>query len=909
LSYAFISACGLAEKTPEENVKLAFEAQARGDYKSAIILFKTAISGDKNDGLARRAIADLYIKLGDGASAEKEYREYLKSGAPVFPDFLRALLLQGKLDEVLAVTLPKQLPAGERADMLSAKSIASSRLGKFKDAQRFLEQAQDLVETDYVQLAEAILAFSGGQYTASRDVLEVLLREHTDNQFAWELLGDVTAAQSDLEAADQAFSQAIDSGVFITAVLMKRALTRVGLNRLAAAGEDVTRLQDSGTDHYVVNYIKGLIEFKQANYTLALQEFEWALKTFPNYAPALFYQGATHYLLGHVSRAEESLESFQSLSPGSLLGSELMAAIKFNLKDYAESEELVRHVVDHDQLNAGALGLLARVKLAQGDLAGGVQNLARVKALLPDSADASADLGGSLIDAGDTRSGVKQLLQAIELDPQHDGASIKLVFTYLQSGELDSALKSAQDYVARKPNSVSPYIVQGYIHLQRSEHDEASASYQKALQLNPGNASANSGLAAISLSRKDLEGARHFYLNTLYFYPDDEATLINIATLEATTDNKASAETYLLHALEVNSALNTRLLLSKLYLDRGNPGGVVNLLAEGTRLNSNNLVALDLLGKAYFQLGELTEARRLLEKIIKLSPDNAQAFYTLGRIDLMETKRRAARGMFEKVLALDSSHYAAIKVLLKLSLMDNDLEAAEGYLNLITPPGDKDLELTRLQAKYFEANGDKVSAINLYEKILLDERNNFNLIRLTRLLLKVDRQQEAIKHLVHWLDSFEGDRLVMLELAEIYGAQGQPDLAQPLYESILQRDPDDVIALNNLAWMLHVEDPARASLYAERAVAMEPNSAEAKDTYAMALLNTGDIESAKRVIDKAKLIDSSSPSISYHRALIMKESGDYKAAEEELLLTLKSETPSAYRKDALALLESLSRGQ
>ena len=77
--------------------------------------------------------------------------------------------------------------------------------------------------------------------------------------------------------------------------------------------------------------------------------------------------------------------------------------------------------------------------------------------------------------------------------------------------------------------------------------------------------------------------------------------------------------------------------------------------------------------------------------------------------------------------------------------------------------------------------------------------------------------------------------------------------ARSAYEAILEARPDDVEALNNLAFVLltALDDPAAALPYAERAAGLVPNNPDVLDTYGVALRRSGRAEEARAPLERS----------------------------------------------------------
>ena len=76
----------------------------KGDLRSATIELKNALQKNPNDATTRLLLGRLYLRVGNGAAAEKEIRTAIDLGADAALwrlDFVEALIAQAKFDEAL----------------------------------------------------------------------------------------------------------------------------------------------------------------------------------------------------------------------------------------------------------------------------------------------------------------------------------------------------------------------------------------------------------------------------------------------------------------------------------------------------------------------------------------------------------------------------------------------------------------------------------------------------------------------------------------------------------------------------------------------------------------------------------------------------------------------------------------
>jgi tetratricopeptide (TPR) repeat protein len=118
-----------------------------------------------------------------------------------------------------------------------------------------------------------------------------------------------------------------------------------------------------------------------------------------------------------------------------------------------------------------------------------------------------------------------------------------------------------------------------------------------------------------------------------------------------------------------------------------------------------------------------------------------------------------------------------------------------------------------------------------------------------------EQYQSVEKWLTVALSKKPESAVLSLQLADLYDMQGQFDQAESLYQDVLKRNPDNPVALNNLAWHL-VQRPGRgadALPYINRAIEILGPQAELLDTRASVHISMGrkdlaiaDLEQAAR---------------------------------------------------------------
>ena len=106
-------------------------------------------------------------------------------------------------------------------------------------------------------------------------------------------------------------------------------------------------------------------------------------------------------------------------------------------------------------------------------------------------------------------------------------------------------------------------------------------------------------------------------------------------------------------------------------------------------------------------------------------------------------------------------------------------------------------------------------------------------------------------------------------LGPLYLSQGRDDDAAAVFETLHRLAPEDVVAMNNLAWAYRSSNTARALELIQKALQSVPDNAAIQDTHAMILLEKGDFDEALAVNQKTLDAAPDSPQFRFHRAQIL----------------------------------------
>ena len=187
-----------------------------------------------------------------------------------------------------------------------------------------------------------------------------------------------------------------------------------------------------------------------------------------------------------------------------------------------------------------------------------------------------------------------------------------------------------------------------------------------------------------------------------------------------------------------------------------------------------------------------------------------------------------------------------------------------------------------LEGDILVARGDYKQAALSYEKayqLKASARLATGLFNTRRLSGESDK---AIATLRHWLQQHPGDNGIRMTLASYVQQQGRMDEAIEEYLAILGRDPDNLTALNNVAWIYQQQGSDKGIAYAEQAYELAPQRPEIIDTLGWLLVEKGDHQRGLVLLQEAVTRAPHNAEIRYHMAVALAKAGRSEEARREL---------------------------
>jgi len=908
-----LAACGAS--TPEELLAEAREAAGKRDFRTAAIHLKSLQQQDPDNVEAALLLADVSAADNTPDLAERNYRraaELKAEPARYWRSWVDALLALGRFDEaVTRLDAVQPASAADEAAVLVRRSRALRGLGKVAEAEAAAREAVARVPASAEsQIGLGELMFATGRLQEATAATEAALAVEPENPDALMLQALQLLAGPEPAAAAPVLERAVKAAAEAGGKLPIQASALGYLVELDLAAKDPDRAAQRVSELVKLTgltpparYLRARVAVERNDIDAAKQDLQEALVVAKDYLPARRLFGAINVIENQYELAEANLRPVVKANPGDAFSKRLLATVLLARRQPNE-----------------ALSLLDTSTVAEGE--------AREMML--------AMAGQASLQTGDVARASDYFRQGAQQFPGNPSFELGLALTLLAEGRIDEAEKIIRDVQGEQADAARAAF-DVVILVQKGALDEARAAAQAAVGRFPDTAWANNLLGSVLIAGGDFKAAREALIKATEKGPDDLAAVANLARVEQLLGNPDAAAALWRRILtaDVTNA-DAAGALARLEVERGNLPEALKVLEpfRGKYSRAQLLVAAILLDQ-----GAAAEARKIGEEVLKAEPDNPEALNLLGLADFAVGEPRTGAERFRRAIELQPAAPIYRLNLARALLAANELAGAEAALEEVRKrvPGSAQLlgietalalaqrrpdaarkilarmqadEIgdprlrTALDAEVLVAEGKLAEASRRYAEAYRLGPNLDSAVRAWGAAQSAGQKPDPAI-LDDWLKRNPDDVRARRVAADLFLAGGLTDRARQSYEVILEFEPRDVAALNNLAWIYQQSDDSRALQLADRALKLAPGNASVLDTAGWAQLRIGDKRRGAELIEEAAKAAPDNPDIQYHLAIVLIDGG--KRAEGRAILEkiLAGDTPFVSRDDAAARLRQL----
>ena len=890
---ALLAACG--HDNPADLILSARQHLAHGEAAAAAIQLKNALQQEPGSAEARLLLGQTLLDQDDAAAASVELRKALASGSPpaaALPPLARALLSRREYKTVTDEFGSTELAATDAdalADLKTSLATAWAAQGQLPRAETALAAALR-ARPDFppAMLLQARLASQRHDDAAALALIDKAIQRDPAQAEAWALRGSLRyGVDGDAAGAIEAYRKAVglkpqlvQAHAGIVALLIQR-------QDWAGAQAQVAALRKAVPSHPLGPYFEMVLGFQRGNFKAVREIGQNLLRLNPDNLRVLQLMGATELEDRRLPEAQALLGRALQIAPQQPLTRQLLAQAWLRDREPGKALALLAPLLAASAgPDAQTLALAAQAQQMNGQPREAEALFARAAKLDPRDVRSRSALALGQLEQGHADTALPAL-QALAASDNGTFADLALIAALARRGELEPAMKAIDAFGRKQPGPAADAL-RGQLQLAVKDRPAARHSFEAALAADPGYLPAASGLAALDLVESQPEAARQRFERVLAADPNNLRAMLALAELKqragASRDEVAALFQKAIAAHPTEAEPRLRLIGFHLALrDNGKEAALAMAAAQDAvaRL-PNDAQLLDALGRAQWATHAYGQALVSFKKLATLLPDSPQPQLRIAGTYVALKDTDNAIESLRRALAIKPRLPQAELGLATLMLEAQRPDEALALARALRTQRPQEADGAVLEGDIEAALQHRDAALQAYRSGLALSGGSVAAARLYGTLVGAGRQSEADAVAAAWTREHPRDIALPMFVGDTDLVRQRLPEAEARYRAVLQIEPRNTRALNNLAWVSARLKKPEALALAEKLNALAPGQPTYMDTLATILAEANRVPQAislqREAVDRAP----ANGKLRLHLARLYVQAGNKSAARAEL---------------------------
>ncbi len=898
---------------PVDPFAAAKSAMDRGDLRTAQIELRNTVRSDPNNAEAHFRLGVIQLRMGDPISAERSLRQSRDNGfdpRPIIPLLAQTYMAQGKFRELLRDFPTTSVGQDQLGPILVMRGTAHLQLGELDPAYDAFVEAEKVAPTAIEPLlstARVLISRRDLQGAEARVDRALVLNARSPEALV--LKSQLLNLRGDRRNALSALDNAVQQAPGMLAARLERANLLVALGDDAKAKEDVTAVLRMEPRSAGGIYLQAVLAARAREFQAADAALTQIAVLLPRFPRGHYFLGVVKFNLGQAEQALDAAQKFVARNPADLDGLKLLGRILIAGQRPAGAVEVVtKAMAEGVTPDAELLDVLARAYAQDGQQAKALQTYEQAAKLAPDNADIMTRLAAIRLGMGDAAGAAKDLEASLETSPRKVDASEALIVAALASGDIDRAAAALERVQQAGLKSENIAVLEGLVFSGQLRFAAARTAYINALGEYPGSLRARFNLARLASMHGNTAEVEQYLGEILRQEPANEqalSMLVNTFLADGRLARAISAAETGRAAAPANAGVAA--MLADLYVRNNEPRKALETADAALKdLQAPPPVLILARARAQVALGLLREAQEGFRMMLATNPSDAGARRALVEIMLRDNSPESARALLRDGLAATLGHPALVQTLIGVELRDGGPDRALATLAELQRDA-RNLAASRgLKGDILMTSNRFGEAAQAYMDDLRTQPRPDLVLRAANALNAANRGADASRLLNEWLTTSPDDMNARMALISNDLAGRRYPEAETQLETVLEKQPNNAVALNNLAWIYHQKNDPRARTLAQKAWLLAP-TAHISDTLGWILTTQGEAVLALPLLRQAARELPGEATIQYHLAVALSEAGNREEAAGILRPLVAGSATFDEKEEAGRLLERLSR--
>jgi tetratricopeptide (TPR) repeat protein len=592
----------------------------------------------------------------------------------------------------------------------------------------------------------------------------------------------------------------------------------------------------------------------------------------PDNPEAIDTLALAEWKLGKPENATERLTEALKKFPTHLESSVVLARMKLSAKDWNGAEEVLKQAVADAPQSSPAETALGEFYLILRQPAKAEAELKKAAQLDPKNGNALIDLGALEIVAGRLDE-AEQTYKRLAALPGKAYKPVHAMFLY-RYGKRDAALTELESLYKSDPNDreARTRLVSAYVGMNRVAPAENVLA--EALKRNPKDAEALQQRAGLRLRSGRADDAEKDLKEVLHFKPDSASAHFALATAYRAKNLPNNQQEELQQAVKLAPALlPARLALAMSFINRRQSQAALAVIDQAPESQKKQLEWIIGRNWALLSMDNYQEAKGGIDQALR-DGRPLPAVYQDAILHFLQHDHADARALLEELLKRDVTDARVVELLMETYAAQQQVPKGVAKLKELVAAHPQSAPLQNLVGQWSRRAGDTAAARKAFESAKAADPHFVPAdLSLAEMEIAEGRDAEALHRLneVVTTDPKNVDALLLSAHAqEVVGAHAA-EVAS--YRAVLNLEQSNLIALNNLAYVLAPDDPDEALKLAQQAAEMAPDSPNVQDTLGWIYYRKGLYSMAVRYL-KTAVDKESTPRRQFHLGMSYLKTGD-----------------------------------
>lgn len=587
--------------------------------------------------------------------------------------------------------------------------------------------------------------------------------------------------------------------------------------------------------------------------------------------------------LGKLDAAEKRLQEIVDKYPQALKAAIVMANLRLSQKDEKAAETIMKRAVEANSNSWEAWFSLSRFYMLLKRVPEAEAAIRKVIEIDPTNELSLQDLASLQMALGKPADAA-ETYKKLAAHPSKKYISAHAVFQF-QQGKREEAVKELEQIF--KSNSrnrtIRTQLVAGYLALNRKE--DAEKVLNEAIKDNAKDVDALLQRGQIYLLANKLDQLEKDMTEVLKFKPDSGEAHYLMARLHRARLSPKNEERELYEALKLAPALlAARIDMAQHLITSGGGKAALDLLDAAPAEQRNLLPTIVQRNWALWALKDFAKMKEGIETGYQFGrvPD---ILLQESLLKLQDRKFGPARELLKEAAKARPDDLRIVQTLAESHLLENkaNVQAAVNEVQTLAAQYPKSARLQQLRGNWLVAAGKLDEGRQAFEAAkAADPTFKGATFALAQVDMSKGDLTTARKNLDELLSKDAKDASALLLIAMLDEKAGQTDKATESYRKVIDAEPTNAIALNNLAYRL-VMDNSRADealKFAQKAKEVAPASPAIDDTLGWIYYQKGLYSSAVKHLESATNGPNASPVRLFHLSMAYYKAGNLNKARE-----------------------------